>query len=145
MADLHQVYGGKSNEPDDNNDLAGQEQISLTGADDLLDEIDGLLENNAEEFVRYFEVPGMGHVRGGVATDQYDALAALVDWVESGSAPDQLTAWVNPANPELPADWSADRSRPLCLYPATARYHRGDPESATSFRCVGDKPQTGHR
>lgn len=107
--------------------------------------VDKAHRNNAEEFVRYFEVPGMGHVRGGVATDQYDALAALVDWVESGSAPDQLTAWVNPANPELPADWSADRSRPLCLYPATARYHRGDPESATSFRCVGDKPQTGHR
>ena len=58
MADLHQVYGGKSNEPDDNNDLAGQEQISLTGADDLLDEIDGLLENNAEEFVRSYVQKG---------------------------------------------------------------------------------------
>lgn len=99
--------------------------------------------NKADQFARYFEVAGMGHVRGGPATDQYDALAALVDWVEQGDAPSRLTAWVDPANTEVPATWSADRSRPLCAYPATAKYHKGDPESADSFRCVADKPQSG--
>lgn len=107
--------------------------------------LDKANKNKAEDFARYFEVPGMGHVRGGVATDQYDALASLVGWVEQGSAPQQLTAWVNPANTELPADWSTERSRPLCVYPATARYQSGDPESASSFRCTGDKPQKADR
>ncbi|OMH65298.1 ubiquitin-like protein Pup [Corynebacterium pseudotuberculosis] len=35
-----------------------QAQISATGVDDLLDEIDGLLENNAEEFVRSYVQKG---------------------------------------------------------------------------------------
>lgn len=107
--------------------------------------VDKAHRNNAEEFVRYFEVPGMGHVRGGVATDQYDALAVLVTWVEGGSAPNQLTAWVNPTNPEIPADWSTERSRPLCLYPTTAQYQSGEPEKATSFTCAEQKPQKHRR
>ncbi|MBC2681543.1 ubiquitin-like protein Pup [Corynebacterium anserum] len=36
----------------------GQEQMSVTGTDDLLDEIDGLLESNAEEFVRSYVQKG---------------------------------------------------------------------------------------
>lgn len=58
MADLHQVYGGKGNGPSDEGEAAGQEQSQLTGADDLLDEIDGLLETNAEEFVRSYVQKG---------------------------------------------------------------------------------------
>ena len=34
------------------------EQISTHGADDLLDEIDGLLEDNAEEFVNSYVQKG---------------------------------------------------------------------------------------
>jgi pimeloyl-ACP methyl ester carboxylesterase len=104
--------------------------------------LDGNYRNRAGEFARYYEVAGMGHVSGGPATDRYDALQALVDWVEQGEQPDRITAWVNPGNAEVPADWSSDRSRPLCVYPAIARYQQGDPESATSFKCTGDKPQT---
>ncbi|AKV58394.1 MULTISPECIES: ubiquitin-like protein Pup [Corynebacterium] len=37
---------------------AGQAQISTTGTEDLLDEIDALLDNNAEEFVRSFVQKG---------------------------------------------------------------------------------------
>ncbi|WP_210417121.1 tannase/feruloyl esterase family alpha/beta hydrolase [Citricoccus sp. SGAir0253] len=90
---------------------------------------------DASDFVQYFQVPGMGHTQGGPATDQHDSLAALVDWVERGERPDRLEAWVNPANPQLPADWSTDRSRPLCAYPAVAVYVGGDTESADSFAC----------
>lgn len=117
---------------------------AVFSADDTaawLEQVNRNYRNKAGEFVRYFEVPGMGHVSGGPATDRYDALAALIAWVEGGTAPSQLTAWVNPANPELPAEWSRDRSRLLCQYPAVARYVGGDPESAHSFRCTGDKPQ----
>lgn len=37
---------------------SGQVQVNTTGVDDLLDEIDGLLENNAEEFVRSYVQKG---------------------------------------------------------------------------------------
>ncbi|NUL45692.1 tannase/feruloyl esterase family alpha/beta hydrolase [Cellulosimicrobium funkei] len=91
---------------------------------------------DASDFVQFYEVPGMDHVSGGPATDQHDSLAALVDWVESGEQPDSLEAWVNPGNAALPADWSPDRSRPLCAYPEVAVYTEGDPEDAASFECM---------
>ena len=37
---------------------AGQAQLNTAGTDDLLDEIDSLLDNNAEEFVRSFVQKG---------------------------------------------------------------------------------------
>ncbi|NUL44405.1 tannase/feruloyl esterase family alpha/beta hydrolase [Cellulosimicrobium funkei] len=98
-------------------------------------DLENLHGGDASDFVQYFQVPGMGHTRGGPATDQHNSLAALVDWVEGDERPDRLTAWVNPANPELPEGWSSDRSRPLCAYPAVAEYAGGDTESADSFEC----------
>jgi len=96
----------------------------------------------AGEFARYYEIPGMGHVSGGPATDQHQGLSALIAWVEQGTAPD-LVGSVNPANTAIPADWSLSRTRPLCAYPAIAQYTSGDPESATSFACV-DGPRRGN-
>ena len=110
------------------------------------EDLDANYQNKAEEFVRYFEVPGMGHVRGGPATDQFDGLGALIKWVEYGSAPDQMIATArgkgNPGgvNSDVPSNWAPDRSRPLCPYPLVARYTKGDPEVASSFQC---KPSSG--
>lgn len=91
--------------------------------------------SEAANFSRFYPVPGMAHCVGGPATDQFDALGALVDWVEQGKAPGALTASVNPENKELPAGWSKTRTRPLCVWPQVARYTGGDLESAASFRC----------
>ena len=85
---------------------------------------------------RVFPVPGMGHCQGGPATDQFDALGALVAWVEDGKAPDRIDASVNPANKELPSGWTTQRSRPLCPWPQVARYAGGPVEAAASFRCA---------
>ncbi|WP_225781291.1 tannase/feruloyl esterase family alpha/beta hydrolase [Xenophilus sp. Marseille-Q4582] len=95
---------------------------------------------SAAAFVRYFPVPAMNHCRGGPSTDQFDLLTPLVDWVERGVAPDAVTARARGAgtaspNPEVPAAWSPTRSRPLCAWPAVARYRGGDPEQAGSFVC----------
>ena len=90
----------------------------------------------ASSLARVFAVPGMGHCQGGPATDQFDALGALVDWVEKDKAPERLDARVNPANRELPAGWAKTRSRPLCPHPQLMRYAGGDVESAASFRCA---------
>jgi hypothetical protein len=92
-------------------------------------------------FARLFAVPGMPHCRGGAATDQFDAITALVRWVEQGQAPDSLLATARGAgnrggvNKELPAGWAANRTRPLCPHPQVARYTGGDIDSASSFRC----------
>lgn len=92
-------------------------------------------KGHADDFVRLFVIPGMGHCSGGCATDQFDALTALIDWVEKGIAPDQLTASVSGDNFELPADWSKTRSRPLCVWPRIPVYKGGDIDSADSFAC----------
>ncbi len=39
-------------------------------------------------------------------------------------------------NPEVPANWSPQRSRPLCPFPQVARYRGGDIERAESFACT---------
>jgi feruloyl esterase len=90
---------------------------------------------------RLYLVPGMNHCGNGPATDQFDLLTPLVSWVEQNRAPKEVVASVRgPANPggpnfELPADWSPDRTRPLCAYPRVAVYRGGDIESAESFAC----------
>lgn len=105
------------------------------------DALNDRLGGRAGEAVRFFRVPGMGHSRGGPATDQYDALAALVDWVERGTAPDRIVASARGAgnaggvNADVPGTWAAGRTRPLCPYPLVARYKSGDAEAAASFAC----------
>ena len=100
------------------------------------EKLDANLDGRAAEVVRLFAVPGMTHCSDGVALDKFDALTALMDWVEKGKAPDRIIATVDPANKEIPASWSPARTRPLCPWPAYARYTGGDPESADSFECA---------
>ena len=97
---------------------------------------------DAATFARLYLVPGMNHCRAGPATDQFDLLTPLVAWVERGIAPGPVTASArgpgNPAgvNNDVPPAWSANRTRPLCPYPAVARYSgSGDVETAASFVC----------
>ncbi|MBS0455168.1 MAG: tannase/feruloyl esterase family alpha/beta hydrolase [Proteobacteria bacterium] len=106
------------------------------------DEVNALNNGRAADFVRFFRVPGMNHSSGGIATDQYDALDALVNWVEKGVAPDRIVASARGAgnaggaNNEVPASWASDRTRPLCPYPLVARYNgSGDSERAQNFSC----------
>ncbi len=100
----------------------------------------------AKDFVRFYEIPGMGHCSGGPATDQTDFVTPLVQWVEQGKAPEALIAKARGAgnaggvNADLPANWAADRTRPLCPYPSVARYKgTGSLEDAASFECRSKK------
>jgi len=52
--------------------------------------VDAANHGAAATFVRVFAVPGMNHCVGGPATDQYDALTAVVDWVEKGTVPERI-------------------------------------------------------
>jgi feruloyl esterase len=100
------------------------------------EKLDANTGGKAADSVRLFAVPGMTHCGGGVALDKFDALTALMEWVEKGKAPDQILATVNPTNKETPASWSPTRTRPLCPWPQYARYKGGDSESAASFECA---------
>jgi hypothetical protein len=97
---------------------------------------------DASGFARFFRIPGMGHCSGGPATDQFDALTALVNWVEQGVPPATITATARGpgnaggVNAEVPSTWAANRTRPLCPYPLVARYNgTGDVNLAASFTC----------
>ncbi|MBE7368670.1 tannase/feruloyl esterase family alpha/beta hydrolase [Ramlibacter pallidus] len=97
---------------------------------------DQLVVNNGglaatKQFARAFYVPGMNHCAGGPATDSYDAIQAMVDWVEKGAAPDRILAKALPNNA-----WFPSRTRPLCPYPQFAKYKgSGSIEDAENFTC----------
>jgi feruloyl esterase len=95
---------------------------------------------DASNFARLYTVAGMNHCSGGPSTDQFDMLTPMVAWVEQGKAPDSVLATARDAsnvipNADVPADWGAGRTRPLCPYPKVARYQRGDINAASSFTC----------
>ena len=80
-----------------------------------------------KDWARLFLAPGMTHCGGGPALDNFDALGALVDWVEKGKAPEQINA----SGASFPG-----RSRPLCAYPKFAQYRgTGSTEDAANFEC----------
>ena len=84
------------------------------------------------DFARAFIVPGMNHCSGGPATDSFDSIQAMVDWVEHGQAPERILASAAPNNP-----WFPNRTRPLCPVPSYARYKgTGSVEDAASFECL---------
>ena len=101
--------------------------------------------SDVEYFARLYAVPGMAHCSGGPAADRFDLIDPLGDWVEKGSAPMAVAAAARGAgtssitalvNTEVPATWSAGRTRPLCPYPTVARYNgSGDVENAANFTC----------
>jgi hypothetical protein len=81
------------------------------------------------DFFRLFMMPGVLHCQGGLGPSQFDSMTPLVDWVERGTAPDRLVA-------SLRQDGKTIRSRPLCAYPAVAKFTEGgNKDDAASFVC----------
>ena len=106
-------------------------------------------ERQAEEFVRLFLVPGMQHCSGGPGPAEFgqyghfnptlDSAAnnitiALEDWVEKGTAPEQVTAR---GNTDASGAGKGDSfSQPICAYPKAAIYKgSGDRKNAASYAC----------
>ena len=77
------------------------------------------------EFARLFMAPGVFHCEGGPGFTEFDAFGALVEWVETGRAPETITAS------------RGTETRPLCPYPTVATYDgTGDRNRAASFVCI---------
>lgn len=77
---------------------------------------------------RMFVVPASTHGAGSDFTE-VDWLSAIIDWVETNKAPDQLTY-------KFTVDATA-RAMPVCEAPKYPRYNgTGDVNSAASFTCT---------
>jgi hypothetical protein len=83
-------------------------------------------EEEVDEFYRVFMAPGLGHCGGGPGPQPpADPVAALVEWVENGKAPDTVAFSGN------------GMSRDVCKYPAQLKYKgKGDVTKAASWECV---------
>ncbi len=83
--------------------------------------------DQVRNFSRLYMVPGAGHCGGGPSLDTFDALSAIVRWVEQGVAPESIPA----TGRAFPG-----KSRPLCAYPQHAHYKgQGNPDEAANFEC----------
>ncbi|WP_169053493.1 tannase/feruloyl esterase family alpha/beta hydrolase [Alteraurantiacibacter aquimixticola] len=76
---------------------------------------------------RYFTLPGVGHCAGGPGADMVDYVAAMDDWVESGTAPERL----------IGSKLDGSITRPHCAWPNVARFEgEGDANDPDSWSCV---------
>ena len=83
----------------------------------------------AEEGLRLYMMPGVGHCRGGHGPDEFDALGILEAWREQAQAPESVVAVQRQGG-------NVVRSRPLCPYPQSARYSgSGSIDEANNFTC----------
>jgi feruloyl esterase len=83
----------------------------------------------ADQSLRLFMVPGMGHCENGEGTDVFDKVAPLAGWVERGAPPERIDA-------THVKDNVVTKSRPLCPYGTIAHWDgHGDTNAAASFVC----------
>jgi feruloyl esterase len=80
----------------------------------------------AQNFSRFYPVPNMGHCSGGAATDKFDLLTPIVNWVENGTPPGPVNASgtnFTPAAYQVSfVQGPTTRSRLLCPYPQQPRF-----------------------
>ncbi|MGY3451417.1 tannase/feruloyl esterase family alpha/beta hydrolase [Bradyrhizobium sp. USDA 4353] len=102
---------------------------------DTVDYVDQLKKKypDTDGFARLFLVPGMNHCGGGPATDQFDLLTALDNWVEGKAAAPETIRAAARAAPDVP--WPG-RTRDLCAFPKVQTYKgSGSLEDAANFEC----------
>jgi feruloyl esterase len=95
------------------------------------------LLRRTQSYARLFMAPGLYHCSGGPGPNTFDALTPLVNWVETGVAPETIVAtkFVNDTPPAV------QMTRPLCLFPKVAKYSgSGSTSIAANFTCVADEP-----
>src|SRR5262249_27322870 len=137
---------------------AGKKIIQYHGSADALipatysiayyQSVEKYLGRDNRDFYRLFLAPGMQHCGGGPGPNvvggsyysgplfdaKHNVLAALMQWVEKGQAPERIVAAKyqddDPGKPVL-------RTRPLCAYPQVARWtHKGSADQEQNFECT---------
>lgn len=84
---------------------------------------------STQQFARMFLFPTVAHCGGGYAASSFDLVYPMVQWVEGGSAPSQITA-TDTVN-------SQTLTRPVYPYPLVPKYNGSGPTNdASSFHPV---------
>ncbi|MGH2851118.1 MAG: tannase/feruloyl esterase family alpha/beta hydrolase [Solirubrobacteraceae bacterium] len=101
--------------------------------DVLAQRMGGLAET--QQFARLFMFPTVYHCGGGYASSSFDLVLPMVQWVEQGAAPSQVTATDTLSGATL--------TRPVYPYPDVPRYNgTGPTDAASSFHAVAS-PEAG--
>ncbi|MBW8904415.1 MAG: tannase/feruloyl esterase family alpha/beta hydrolase, partial [Betaproteobacteria bacterium] len=83
--------------------------------------------DNLAPWFRFFLAPGVTHCGGGVGPQPQGLFDVMVNWVETGVAPNSILS-----------SSAAQGSRPMCPYPQTAIFKGGDSKVASNWVCGGD-------
>ena len=93
-------------------------------------EVAALLGDEIAGFLQLYLVPGMHHCNGGVNVDRFDLMTPLINWVEGGATPQDLTG-------HRVEQGKVTRTRPLCAWPRVSRYRgSGSIDAHENFVCV---------
>ena len=88
-------------------------------------------DRTAADDVRLYMMPGVEHCFGGPGPSFVNFLTEIDKWVQSGTAPEQITVYW------LDEKMQPTGSRILCPYPQVSKYDgKGDTRDASSFGCV---------
>ena len=102
--------------------------LSALASIDYFDAVKAV-DEEVSDYFRLFLLPGVLHCAGGTGPSVVDYLTSLEAWVEKAEAPTQLTAYFQPGGGE------SSEARPICAYPARARYRSGGGRQAEDFTC----------
>jgi len=100
-----------------------------------------------QKFYRLFHAPGVSHCGLGILShsslgpwpQQGADFDAVINWVENGVAPSQVTGSGNTAVPAFIPGSPSTLTRPLCPYPQTAVYNgSGSVTDGANWHCGGD-------
>jgi hypothetical protein len=87
-------------------------------------------ERETDAFLRFYIAPGVGHCGGGDGPQPVALLEPLMEWVEHDRAPEAVRSENRDETGHI------TRTRPLCPYPALARYRgHGALNDGASFQC----------
>jgi tannase/feruloyl esterase len=83
--------------------------------------------------IQLYMVPGMNHCSGGPGPFVFDKVAAIDEWLKTGTAPKQIIASYDTSG-------TTDRTRPLCPYGQVAHWKgSGSIDDAANFTCVASQ------
>ncbi|GGI04106.1 hypothetical protein GCM10011354_07400 [Egicoccus halophilus] len=105
--------------------LGDNGRSAFAGLDYHASVTEALNKGRTDKFFRAYAVPKADH-SGGAGPNDVDWLALLDRWVTDGRAPRDVVL----------QERGTDRTRPACEWPTWSRYFRGDPDQATSFKCM---------
>jgi len=93
--------------------------------------LDFIGDRATKEFYKLYMIPGLFHCSGGPGcADDAAMFAALVDWVEKGVEPGDITGSFNVGGKVV-------KTRPMCPYPQVAKYSgSGSIDDAKNYNCV---------